>query len=1029
VTEIELMESKVAARLEGLEEFSNSFEAVIGPWRKQVAARYLDAGIPPAGEAWPAISPGEVWRPEADSTWFLATAVVPEGWSGGPLIANLEIGGESQVFVNGELRGSVSFQRREIALADAARPGERYELALETARWWTHYQFVRTETFARARLLVPSAEVRDFLYRARLTMEAAFTLPQGGTERMRLIRLLDDVLKEMELRKAGTEEFLAQVSNAARRIERGLPRIGPGGPGNITLVGHAHIDTAWLWPLAETHRKCGRTFSNVLGLMERYPDFRFSQSQPQLYKFTQRLFPEVYARIKERVAAGQWEPMGGAWVECDCNVSGGEALIRQLLYGKRFYRQEFGLDTVVGWWPDAFGYSWALPQILAHCGMKYFFSTKISWNQYNTFPCGLFWWQGIDGTRLLTFHATGTYNGAVTPKELTQFWREFPERDRVDNYLHSFGYGDGGGGPTAEMIERGRRLAGMPGVPKCHFGRTDEFFASAERETAQIPTWNNEMYLELHRACQTTQARTKRGNRKLELALRELELFGTVAMSTGIAPYPREALQEMWENLLCYQFHDILPGSSVNQVYVEAEADYQRMLARAQALRDGLIEAGIARFDTRGEGKAVVVFNALSWERTDPVEVTAKLEGDAFHAVSPSGESTPCQVVRREGAAVTVVFLARVPALGHAVYHVVPGEGESAETICGSESALENARLRVEFDGGGRVTRVFDKEAQREALAPGAKGNLLQLFEDRPISYDAWDIDPWFEDQQWEVPDAESVQVVEAGPVRATLRFRRRTEKSAFVQEVQLCAHSRRVDFVTHADWHERKTLLKVAFPVDVLAPQATYEIQFGAIQRPTHDNTSWDRARFEVPAHRWADLSEAGYGVALLNDCKYGYDVKGNTLRLSLLRSSTDPDPEADQGEHDFTYSLYPHPGGWQEGEVVRRGLELNVPLLAVPAETHAGPGPAQGSLASPDRPNVIVEALKKAEDGDDLILRVYESHGARGPVSIALGLPVKSALECNGMEEATGPADLREGVLRCDVRPWQIRSFRLRV
>ena len=1025
VTEIELIENKVAAKLNRVEEFGLAREVEIGPWRKQAAARYLDAGIPVADESWPTVASGDAWRPETDSTWFLATAVVPEGWSGGPLFASLRVGGEAQVFVNGELRESVSPHRHEILLAEAARPGERYELALEAARWWTHYQFVRTETFACAKLVIHCEPVRDFLYWACLTMEAAFTLPQGGTERMRLIRLLDDALKGVELQKAGSDAFLAQVSAAARQIESGLVKIGPGGPGNITLVGHAHIDTAWLWPLAETHRKCGRTFSNVLGLMERYPDFRFSQSQPQLYKFTQRLFPEVYERLKQRIASGQWEPMGGAWVECDCNLSGGEALIRQLLYGKRFYRQEFGLDTVVGWWPDAFGYSWSLPQILAHCGMKYFFSTKISWNQYNTFPCGLFWWQGIDGTRLLAFHATGTYNGEVIPKELTQFWREFPERDRVDNYLHSFGYGDGGGGPTAEMLERGRRLTHMPGVPKCRFGRTDEFFSTVSQETAQIPTWNSELYLELHRACQTTQARTKRGNRKLELALRDVEqLSALAAVRTGVS-YPSEALQEMWENLLCYQFHDILPGSSVHQVYVEAEADYARMLAKAAAIRDEMLAALADWAETRGEGRPVVVVNTLSWERREVVEVRLKLVGDAFYAAGPSGEAVPCQIIARDGEEVTLLFTARVPPYGHAVYHLLPGAAaESA--VRAADLTLENDQVRFTFDAGGRLTSVFDKCAQREILAPGERGNLLQLFDDRPVNFDAWDIDPWFEDQQWEVPDAESVEVLEEGPARATLRFHRRTEKSVFTQEVRLYAHSRRVDFVTHVDWHERKVLLKVAFPVDVLSPQATYEIQFGAIQRPTHDNTSWDRARFEVPAHRWADLSETGYGAALLNDCKYGYDVKGNTLRLSLLRSSTDPDTEADQGEHDFTYSLYPHQGGWQEGEVVRRGLELNLPLLAVTASEHEGISP-HGSALVCDAANVVVETLKKAEDDDDLMLRVYEAHGARGPVSVAFGLPVKSVVECNGMEEETGGVDYQDGVLRFEITPWQIRSFRL--
>jgi len=992
--------------------------------------RYLDGGIPTPDDSWRVIAPGETWRAEAETTWFMATATVPEDWRGGPLLARIEVGGEAQIFVNGELRQGINEGRDEIPLSDEARPGEKFQLVLEAAPVWIKYKEVANEAFNYAEIAIPRPAVREFLYWAEITLEAALTFAEGSTERVRTARLLDEVLKDIDLRKAGSDEYLRQVSEGTERIQAALREIGPAGPGKATLVGHAHIDTAWLWPLSETKRKCGRTFSTVLRLMEQYPDFRFSQSQPQLYDFTKQCFPELYEDIKKRVAEGRWEAMGGAWVECDCNLPGGEAMIRQFLYGKRFYRREFGKDTVVGWWPDTFGYPWSMPQILAHCGMRYFFSTKISWNQYNTLPCSLFWWQGVDGTRVLSFHAPTAYNGSVAPKELAELWNRFPERDRANHVLHGFGYGDGGGGPTARMIERGRRLADMPGVLKCRFGRADEFFAAASEETAGIPTWNGELYLELHRGCQTTQARTKRGNRKLELLLRDIEQLGALAAVRLGREYPKSSLQAMWEDLLCLQFHDILPGSSVRQVYAEAEAEYERLLAGAGSMREEMLEDLAAAVDTSGGGQPVVVFNTLGWERTDAVEVSLKLKGDVFHAVSPKGQASPCQALSRDGDEVRLLFLAQaVPALGHAVYHIMPGPAEPEQQVEVSELRLDNAELSVTLDKAGSVASLYDKRAGREALAPGDKGNLLQCFDDRPMDFDAWDIDPWFEDQMWEVPEADSATVVEDGPVRAALQLTRRTEKSTFTQQVRLYAHSRRVEFVTYADWHERRTLLKVAFPVNVLSPQATYEIQFGAIQRPTHHNTPWDRAKFEVPAHRWADLSETGYGVALLNDCKYGYDVKHNVLRLSLLRASVDPDPDADQGGHDFTYALYAHPGGWQEGGVVRNGLELNVPLLAAAAPSHAGPLPATWSAVSCNRESVIVETLKQAEDGADLILRVYEAHGSRGPVEIAIRLPVESVAECSGMEEEVGPAEWRDGVLRFEIAPWQIRSFKLGV
>jgi len=1003
----------------------------------RVAPRYLDAGIPRANSSWKKVEPGLTWLPEAEATWFLTTAVVPDGWSGGPLLARLEIGGEAMTFVNGKPHQSLNtvrgdnLPRSELILAEEARPGDRFDIAVEAARTW-HPLKVTPQTFALAELAVPHPPVRKLLHWLRIALEAAFALPESSTERLRLVRLLDQVVTGIDFQQAGTDLYLRSVSGAARNLERALSELGPSpAAGNFTLIGHAHIDTAWLWPLAETERKCGRTFSNALRLMEQYPEFRFSQSQPQLYQFTKERFPDIYEDIKRRVAEGRWEPIGGAWVECDCNLPSGESLVRQFLYGKRFFRQEFGRDTDVGWWPDAFGYSWSLPQILAHCGIEYFFTTKLTWNLFNTFPHKLFWWQGLDGTRLLAVNGQPNYNGQVRPRELTSLWQEFPERDRVDELPFSFGYGDGGGGPTAEMIEYGRRISSLPGMPQCQFGTARECFQRLSRQSESLPLWNDELYLELHRGCQTTQARTKRGNRKLELLLRDVEQFAALADVSVGADYPRERLVKIWERLLCLQFHDVLPGSSIRQVYEEAERDYDRLIGEAELLRAQHLGALAAAIDTRGAGRPVVVFNSLSWERTEVVEATVTLAGESFQAVAPSGEATPCQVLSRQGRKVSLLFLADgVPAFGYAVYRILPAREPSPARsgLRASRTRLENLDLRLRFDRSGRLVSVFDKRVQREALAPGSRGNLLQLFDDRPVEYEAWDIDPWFEEQMQEAPDPETIELVEAGPLRARLRQVRRTEHSTITQDIVLQACSPRVDFVTHVDWRERRMLLKCAFPVDILSPQATYEIQYGAITRATHNNTTWDRAKFEVPAHRWADLSEADYGVALLNDCKYGYDVKGNLLRLSLLRSPVDPDPEADQGEHEFTYALYPHAGAWQQAHVVRQGLQLNVPLLAVPTSAHAGPLPATYSALCADRPHVVVDTLKKAEDGDDLILRVYEAHGARGRLNLSIDLPLAKAFECNGLEEDLAPADWSDGALHFDMRPWQLRSFRLR-
>lgn len=1032
MTEGKLLERKVDSRIGHLKEVVLARRAQVALWRVGSAKPYLDGGIPLPGRGWREVAPPYQWELTGGALWFLATATVPEGWGSGPLVLQLSVGSEAQVFVNGQACQSVSepfYPRGELVLADEAQPGDSFELAVEITKAPDFGP--GSQVLSRSEIVEYRDAVRDLLYWLRVTLEAAQAMPEESARRLRMIRILDRALQRIHLRGPDAPAFEQSCRSAIRQIRKDIAQtVGDAGPGNLTLIGHAHIDTAWLWPIVETRRKCGRTFTNVLRLMEQYPDLYFSQSQAQLYQFTKENFPRVYEQITARIAEGRWDAVGGAWVECDCNLPSGESLIRQFLYGKRFFREEFGSESAVGWWPDAFGYPWSLPQIMVHCGLTRFFSTKLTWNQYNTFPCGHFWWEGIDGTRVLAVSGQPSYNGAAKPGELTSYWAALPERDRVDESLYTFGWGDGGGGPTEEMVEYVARQANMPGVPACRFGTTQEAFDRIEAQSSDLPTWNGELYLELHRGCQTSQARTKRYNRKLELLLRDLEQLGVAAEALVGAEYPGEELGSMWRRLLCYQFHDILPGTSIRQVYAEAEEDYAAMMARGVSLRDRMLRAVAARVDTRGSGAPVVVWNTLSWERTDLVEVTVRSTAEGLAAVGPDGKATSCQILSRENGRVRVLFLAeKIPAFGYAVFHLRAAQPAARKgPVRASRTRLENETLRVRFDRRGRVTSIYDKSVGREVLGEGQAGNLLRCFHDRPYAWDAWDIDPWFEEQSWEPEPPDTIEVIEAGPVRASVRLTCRTGQSVITQDVRLCAGSQRLDFVTRVEWHERRTLLKCAFPVGVHASEATFEIQFGAIARPTHRNTSWDRAKFEVPAHRWADLSEGDYGVALLNDCKYGYDVRDNVLRLSLLRSPTKPDPEADQGEHEFTYSLYPHKGGWRDGAVVRQGLELNVPLLGVSVGARSGDLPTCWSAASVDRDSVIIETLKKAEDGEGVVLRLYEAHGGRGPLTVRTALPVAAALECNGIEDVVGSAELADGELRTSVRPWQVRSFLLR-
>jgi len=767
--------------------------------------------------------------------------------------------------------------------------------------------------------------------------------------------------------------------------------------------------------------------------MEEYPEYHFSQSQPQLYEFVKEHYPSLYEKIRRRVKEGRWEPIGGAWVQMDANIPSGESLVRQFLYGNRFFRKEFGVHTRICWLPDTFGFSWSLPQIIAKADIDYFATTKINWSQYNSFPYNLFMWQGVDGTRVLAAMIDYSYNGGVTPKNMVEYWNRFRQKDLCDILPYSFGHGDGGGGPTKEMLENGRRMKDIVGIPKCEFGRIHDAMDRIRRsvDTGKLPVWNNELYLEYHRGCQTSQARTKRNNRKSELVYRDSEFLSSIAMFDGL-PYPQDKLYEGWKVLLCHQFHDILPGSSINDVYRDADENYSYVLKTGREVLDGALKVLRSSIDTSGEGDAIIIFNTLSWERTDVASVTVDLrDGEDFVILDESGREVRHQLVPKDGGGTEVIFEAEgIPPMGYAVYRLIRGRKPGSawkNELKASKSLLENRFYRIRIDGKGTLSRIYDKLARRDVLARGARGNVLQMFDDRPHGNEAWDIDFNFEEKMWELDSVDSIEVLESGPVRALVRIVKSTEKSRIVQDVAIYRNIPRIDFISEVDWWEKRVLMKSAFPVDVLAHNATYEIQYAAIDRPTHFSTSWDRAKFEVPAQRWVDLSEGDYGVSLLNDCKYGFDIHDNVIRISLLRAPISPDPHADEGKHYFTYSLLPHRGDWRQGGAVPRAYELNVPLIALVEPPHGGERPPRWSFVSSDSPNVIIDAVKKAEDGDEIVIRLYEAYGQRGDVELQFFAPPEKIAECNLMEEKERPLRAEGAKVRFYIRPFEIRTFKV--
>ena len=848
----------------------------------------------------------------------------------------------------------------------------------------------------------------------------------GDERRKHLVHAaLEEALLCLDM-TAPSEVFLQQALQAKAALQKRLQAILPDPEaGRIFLTGHTHIDTAWLWTLGETVRKTARTFSTACRLMERYPDFRFSCSQAQLYEYMRVYYPDLYQEIRHWVKTGRWECTGAMWVESDCNVPSGESLIRQVLYGVRFFEQEFGIHPRTCWLPDVFGYPASLPGILKGSGVENFMTCKLHWQARNPFPDHLFWWEGIDGSQILAHipRLRDYYNGQPDADGLVFAWEHFNQKGAYPEVMLPFGYGDGGGGVTEEMLESARRFSAFPGLPASRQGVESQFFEDVRQASPDLPVWVGELYLETHRGTYTTQASAKQSNRKNELLLREAEFFGWAA-ATQAVPLDLNPLRAAWHNLLLLQFHDILPGSSIGAVYQESQVDYAAIAATGAQVR----QEALAALSAPAGPDCLLVYNSLSWDRSDVV--TALLSGapETMEIVDADGIAAPVQVISRQARDAQILFVPpRVPACGYAAYQLrQANQLPATSSLSATSTTLENRFFRIELTPEGEIARLYDKRANRETIPAGERANVLQLFQDGPEREAAWNVHATFARRSYAWDSHTQITVAETGPVRARLRVEKTYRQSQVIQDIVIYDQLPRIDFITHCNWQERQVMLKAAFPLDVRAMSAACEIQYGTIERPTHRNTSWEQEKFEVCVHRWADLSEGGYGVSLLNDCKYGYDIVGNLLRITLLRGPEYPDPDADRGEHDFTYSLYPHLVGWREGQTVQASASLNQPLLAV---TSAAPQPGQPgahsfiTLTGP----AILDTVKPSEDGRGWILRFYEPHGSRGLVTLQTHSTIHKVTACNHIEEDSEVIPSSPNTFSFPILPFQVRTFRL--
>ena len=1078
ITDFRHVIPRLQQRIEGLGRSVVRDSEEITGWRMHRGD--VDDGASPARDdsSWDAL---ESWDGTDAPSWFRARVTVPERFDGAPVSLSLKVGGylhslfnaEALAFVDGELVQGLDAYHHDIPVAEHAEGGREYLVALYV--FWKP-DFKKTDwqpTSIRPHPdLEPGTEVQlidraaeAFYWDAATAYDVALTLPEDSVDRVRILSALDRAIVQVDFREPGSDAFYDSIPPAAQQLGFDLyeSAFSPPAPAAIA-VGQTHIDLAWFWPLDVNRFKIGRSVATVLDLMERYPEFTFMQNQGKVYDYFRRDFPELYEAVRRRIAEGRWEVNGAMWTEPDCNMPSGESLVRQLTFGLRFFEREFGGSGDALIVMDAFGYSWALPQLLRRCGLKHFLTNKMSWNQFNRLPYDSFIWKGIDGSTVVAHQLTAkspgrdgwttTCNAVLDAQTLAETWAMYQQKDQADRVLFTYGYGDGGGGPTTQMLETGRRIRQL-GVPVAlEHGTVQGYMDELQRTLESGPhhVWATELYLELHRGTYTSKGTIKRGNRKGEVALHDSELYSAMAHVLAGSEYPREALYEAWDLLLVNQQHDILPGSITREPEEDAIRDYARVQELAAGMIGDATRAVAESIDT--DGDALVVFNPVSWRRDGIVEVDADALPDGERLLDLDGRAVPHQAT---GDGRLLVQVGGVPSCGYTTLRVEPGEAREESSLSVSETVMENRFFLMELDDNGQIAYLYDKRADRQVLAPGAAGNVLQLFEDLPLNYDAWDIDRYFEDKAWQIDSVESVRVTETGPVRGTVEITRSFSRSTIVQRLHIYDSIPRVDFHTGVDWHETHTLLKAAFPVAVNASRATFEIQFGTIDRPTHRNTSWDQAQFEVCAQKWADLSEGDYGVSLLNDCKYGYDVEGSTMRISLLRSPTKPDPLTDQGSHEFTYSLMPHSGDWRNGST-RAGYELNYPMTAVrvtkelpqsasgepqpgksvrpePVEgqfssrAHSGRLPMETSLVAPDREGLFVDTIKLAEDDDRLVVRCYEGHNTRGPARLRFGVPTATAREIDLLERDEGPASLSDSTLTFDIAPYEVRTFAVEV
>jgi alpha-mannosidase len=1001
-----------------------------------------------------------------DAVWYRRSIAVPPTLNGYDLTGT-RIWFNFHASANGPMPEIIYFNGRRVAMGDDlepivlfdhATPGEKVIVAVKLL------PTVDKKTFGGTEQKIEFSEKRPNPEDLRIEfLTSAILVPSLSKDVSSDTAGLEKAIGAVDLRALDSADqgaFDASLRRAQTQLETLRPTLRQA---SLHLTGNAHIDAAWLWPWTETVDVVKRTFGTALQLMNEYPDYTYTQSAAAYNEWIAEKYPEMNAEIKRRIKEGRWEIVGGMWVEPDLNMPDGESTARSLLIGKRWFQKEYGVDVHIGWNPDSFGYNWQLPQIYKKSGVDYFVTQKMAWNDTNQLPFKLFWWESPDGSKVLTYFPHDYVHTDLNPVRLANDLATARKlAPGLTEMMDLYGIGDHGGGPTRAILDEGVHWM-QPDkiVPPMRFGTAAAYFHDISSKVEEnspewdytsiakgytappapangqisIPTWNSELYFEYHRGVMTTQANHKRNMRQSSMWALNAEKYAALAWLDGKS-YPTEALTEAWKKITFNDFHDLGAGSGIGIIYKDAQRDYDQVRwATNEISRDALSTIAAHVNTSAAGGIPLFVFNPLAWQRsglaTLEVQMPSAISG-APSVLDSQGRVLVSKVLATDNATHTyrlLVAAKNVPSMGYTVLHVVPEAKPSVTDLKVSGLTMENPNLRVTVNPKtGCITSLFDKRSNFEALAAGACGNQLQTFKDTPKDYDAWNIDPGTLDHMTPIDTADSVEMIEKGPLRAVIRVSRTWQSSKFVQDITLYAGADLVDVVNEIDWHETHVLLKAAFPLAATSNYATYEIPFGSIQRSTTRNNSWEKAQFEVPAQRWADLGDGQHGFSLINESKFGYDDQGNVLRLTLLRSPTWPDPEADRGHQHFSYALYPHAADWKQALTVRHGYEYNYPLLAMPVAAHDGSLPLEHSFASVQPENVVLTAMKKAEDSDSLIFHAYEWAGKASTVAFTLPKGASGAMLTNLMEQPQGsPLKITGNQVSVPIHPYEILTFRV--